>query len=126
MNRYVLTIDLRDGPGVVEEYRRQHARVWPEVLASLTAAGVREMEIYLLGRRLVMSLELEEGLDAAAVFERHASSGPRVAEWERLMSSLQQPAPGAGSGRWWAVMEPVFRLSAQVRGRAPGDPPQAG
>jgi L-rhamnose mutarotase len=126
MTRYVLTIDLRDDPVAIEEYRKQHAHVWPEVLESLTAAGVREMEIYLLGRRLVMSLELEEGLDINDVFERHASSSPRVAEWERLMSSLQQAAPGAATGRWWAIMEPVFRLSAQARGTTVRGPASTG
>lgn len=126
MMRYVLTIDLRDDPLAIEEYRNQHAHVWPEVLASLTAAGVREMEIYLLGRRLVMSLELEEGLDVNEVFERHASSSSRVAEWERLMSSLQQPAPGAAAGKWWAIMEPVFRLSAQARGTTARGPASTG
>jgi hypothetical protein len=38
-----------------------------------------------------------------------------VAEWERLMKSLQQPAPGAQAGEWWAMMEPVFRLEDHTR-----------
>jgi L-rhamnose mutarotase len=38
------------------------------------------------------------------------ASHPRVAEWERLMMSLQQPAPGAGPGEWWTAMERVFEF----------------
>jgi hypothetical protein len=70
------------------------------------------MDIYLLARRLVMIVELEDGLDVQSVFARHTVSSPIVAEWERLMKSLQQPAPGAGEGDWWSRMERVFRLAA--------------
>ena len=111
MLRYVLTLDLRDDPAVVAAYRQYHAEIWPEVVASLEQAGVREMEIFLLGRRLVMILELPEGREIAEVFARHASSSARVVEWERLMKTFQQPAPAAPAGEWWAVMERVFRLS---------------
>jgi L-rhamnose mutarotase len=114
MNRYVLTLDLRDDPAAIAAYRDHHAHAWPEVVRSLRHAGVRSMDIYLLGRRLVMILELQDGLDLHRVFERHAASGPKVAEWERLMNTLQQPAPGARAGEWWAAMEPIFRLPAET------------
>jgi L-rhamnose mutarotase len=119
MNRHVLTLELRDAPGVVASYREYHAQVWPEVAASLTNAGVRRLDIYLLDRRLVMILDLEEGLDLARVFERHASSGAKVTEWEQLMKSLQQRAPGAREGEWWASMEQVFELTACTGASAP-------
>ena len=120
MNRHVLTIDLRDEPGVVETYCDHHARIWPEVAHSLASAGVERMEIFLLGRRLVMILDLREGLEIGQVFERHVASGPRVAEWERFMKSLQQPAPGAGSGEWWSRMERIFTLPGPARSSGPG------
>ena len=113
MPRYVLTLDLRDDPTAIAAYRRYHTEAWPEVIASLRAAGVREMDIYLLGTRLVMIVELQEGLDLTRVFATHRSLSPRVAEWERLMQTLQRPAPGAPAGEWWALMEPVFQLSRQ-------------
>ena len=114
MNRHVLTLDLRDDQDAVDAYREYHAHIWPEVARSLVDAGVRNMDIHLLGRRLVMIVELQEGLDLRRVFEDHlASPHPRVAEWERLMKSLQQRAPGARDGEWWARMEPVFHLQGQ-------------
>jgi hypothetical protein len=70
------------------------------------------MDIYMLGRRLVMILELADGVSLADVFERRATVNPRVSEWEALMKSFQQPAPDAPGGQWWAVMEPVFGLPA--------------
>jgi len=109
MNRHVLAIDLKDDPAVVEAYVEHHRRVWPEVCHSLQAAGIRGMEIFLLGRRLVMIVETDG--DYRAQFEAHAAaSRPRVIEWEALMKSMQQPIPGAAPGEWWAEMRPVFRL----------------
>jgi L-rhamnose mutarotase len=113
MNRSVLTLDVRDDPEAIAAYRRHHAEAWPEVVRSLKAAGVVEMDIYLLGTRLVMIVELQDGLDLQHVFDAHRTSNPRVAEWEQLMLTLQQRAPGAPADQWWAVMEPVFQLSRQ-------------
>jgi L-rhamnose mutarotase len=111
MNRHVLTVNLKDDPAAIDAYRRHHARVWPEVLESLRRAGVRDMDIHLLGRQLVMVVELEDGLDVSRVFAAHRSSSSRVAEWEALMKTLQEPVAGARPGEWWAIMEPVFHLS---------------
>ena len=99
MTRHVLAVDLKDDPAAVETYREHHRRVWPEVLRSLRGAGVTDMEIYLLGRRLVMVVDLQDGLDVRRAFAAHAASHPRVAEWEALMKSMQQPPPGLGAGR---------------------------
>ena len=111
MSRYVLTVDLRDDPAAIQSYRDHHQRVWPEVLESLRDAGVRQMEILILGRRLVMVLEVNNGIDVRRMFAEHTVSHPRVQEWERLMQSLLEPASGAPPGEWWAVMEPIFQLS---------------
>jgi len=110
MSRYVLTVDLRDDPAAIAAYREYHRRVWPEVVDSLRRAGVSTMAIHLHGRRLVMILELVDGLDVRSVFAAHVRSHPRVQEWERLMRSLQDRPPDAPDGEWWAVMEPIFRL----------------
>ena len=110
MRRHVLTIDLRDDPAAIATYRDYHQRVWPEVLESLKGAGVRAMDIHLLGRRLVMVLEVYDGLDVEQVFAKHAGSHPRVQEWERLMRSLLESTSDAPPGEWWAVMEPIFKL----------------
>jgi L-rhamnose mutarotase len=114
MSRYVFTVNLRDEPHVVDAYLRHHREVWPEVQASLRTAGVEQMDIYLLGRRLVMIVELRQGLDYRTAFLSHASSSPRVAEWERLMKSLQEPAAEGRAGEWWAAMEPVFHLNKDL------------
>jgi L-rhamnose mutarotase len=116
--RAVLTIDLKDDPAIIETYRTHHRRVWPEVVASLRRAGLCRMDIYILDRRLVMILETD-GRDYRQCFAAHVASDPRVAEWETLMQSMQEPPPGGGHGSWWAPMEPLFELDGHHES-APG------
>jgi L-rhamnose mutarotase len=110
-NRHVLTADLVDDPAAIAVYRQHHRHVWPDVVESLRRAGVERLDVHLLGRRLVMIVELKDGLDLARTFAAHVASSPRVAEWERLMKSLQQPAPDAAPGEWWTAMEHLFTLN---------------
>jgi L-rhamnose mutarotase len=119
LTRQVLTIDVVDDPAAIATYREHHRRVWPEVIESLRHAGVEQLEIHMLGRRLVMIVELREGVDYRRVFAAHVASSARVAEWERLMKSLQEPVPDTPAGEWWAMMEPVFSMNGN--GAAPSD-----
>lgn len=111
MSRHVLAVDLKDDPEVIATYLEHHRHAWPEVLRSLRAAGLENLDIFLHGRRLVMIVETAGDGDYQAIFARHATSHPRVAEWEALMKSMQQPIPGAAPGEWWAPMQPIFRLT---------------
>ena len=110
MRRHLFLIHLRNDPAAIAAYREHHGRVWPEVVASLRRAGIRHMDIHLLGRTAVMSVEVADGVDVLLAFAAHQASGGRVAEWEQLMKSLQEPSPDAASGEWWARMEPIFHL----------------
>jgi L-rhamnose mutarotase len=133
MSRYVMTVNLKNDPAAIAAYREHHRRVWPEVVESLKRVGVCGMDIHLLGRQLVMIVELTDGLDFKRVFATHLASSPRVVEWERLMKSLQEPSSDAAPGEWWAVMEPVFhlpdvepavaRVGVEIRGPGPGQSP---
>ena len=91
MTRQVLAIDLKDDEAVAI-YRDHHRRVWPEVLDSLHNFGVVDMEIYLVGRRLVMIVDTQDGCDLRAAFDKRVASHPRVAEWERPQVRNASPA----------------------------------
>jgi L-rhamnose mutarotase len=111
MSRHVLTVNLRDDAAAIAAYREHHRHVWPEVIASLRHVGVQRMDIYLRGRRLVMIVEVHDGVDLRSAFAAHHASNGRVQEWERLMTSLLEAPADAPPSEWWAVMEPVFHLS---------------
>ncbi len=107
--RYCLTLDLKDDPKLIAEYRRYHEKIWPEITKSIRDAGIANMEIYLLGTRMFMIMEADENFS----FERKAKAdreSPMVREWEELMWKFQKPLPNAKSGERWMLMERVFKL----------------
>lgn len=109
--RYCQTLDLRDNPDLIAEYRRRHDRdeIWPEVIEGIRAVGILEMEIYILGTRLFMIVETPADFDWDDAMCRLASL-PRQAEWEEYMSIFQIAAPGATSAEKWRMMERMFHL----------------
>ncbi len=111
MKSYAMALDLKEGPGVVEEYTRYHREVWPDVLTGLRGLGIVKMKIFLHGRRLFMYLETPDDFDLARDFPRYMESG-RAREWDELMRGFQKPVPGASAGEWWAAMGEVFDLHA--------------
>ena len=65
VKRYCQTLDLRDSPELIAEYRKRHsqAEAWPEILAGIREVGILEMEIYILGTRLFMIVETPVDFD---------------------------------------------------------------
>src|SRR5579871_1227824 len=114
MPRCCLTLDLKDDPRLIAEYRAHHDAIWPEVVRSLKDAGIQELEIYLLGTRLFMILETVEGFSFEEKLKADAAN-PKVREWEELMWKYQQPLPGSKPGEKWRLMDEIFRLSAYTR-----------
>lgn len=109
--RYCQTLDLRDNPALIAEYRRLHSRegIWPEILRGIKESGVLEMEIYLRGTRLFMIVELPADADWDTVMRRMAEQ-PRQAEWEALTAKYQEALAGAKSEEKWQMMERIFHL----------------
>ena len=110
MPRCCLTLDLKDDPKLIAEYREHHRKMWPEIVKSLKAAGIRELEIYLRGTRLVMIIDAAEGFSFEEKLKADARD-PKVREWEELMWKYQQPLAGAKAGEKWQPMEQIFKLS---------------
>jgi L-rhamnose mutarotase len=111
MKRYCLALDLADDPQLVAEYKRYHENVWPEITQSILHSGIEDLEIYLLGTRLFMIMQVNERFS----FEKKAEldrGNPRVQEWEKLMWKFQRPLPQAKPGEKWLLMERVFKLSS--------------
>jgi len=111
---YGMALDLRDDPTLIARYKKEHAQVWPEVVARLREIGVTEMKIFLLGRRMFMYCETRDGFDPANDFAR-SNDDPTYRKWDELMRSMQERVDEARPGEWWARMELVFDLGA-VRG----------
>ncbi len=109
MKVFAQTLDLKDDPELIEEYKRQHRAVWPEVIEALRGIGIRSMRIYLQGHRLFMYFEAPDSFDPARDYQQYARN-PKAAAWDEAMRKFQVRAPGAPEGVWWAPMECVFDL----------------
>jgi L-rhamnose mutarotase len=109
--RYCLTLDLEDDPALIAEYRRYHQKIWPEITASIKAAGIDDMEIYLLGTRLFMIMEVNDRFSFDAKTEADRTN-PKVRQWEELMWKFQKPLPQARPGEKWLLMERIFKLES--------------
>ena len=107
--RYCLTLDLKDDPKLIAEYKRYHEKIWPEISRSIKDAGIEDMEIYLLGTRMCMIMEVNETFSFEAK-SKADQLNPKVQEWERLMWKFQQALPQAKPGEKWLLMERIFSL----------------
>jgi L-rhamnose mutarotase len=112
MKRYCLALDLVDDPALIADYEKYHEKIWPEITASIVNAGVLDLEIYRIGVRLFMILEVADTFS----FEGKATmdaANPKVQEWEMLMWNYQQALPLARPGEKWLLMDKIFDLKTQ-------------
>ena len=111
VKRYCQTLDLRDNPELIAEYRRRHSKeyAWKEVLEGIRQVGILEMEIYLLGTRLFMIVETPLDFEWESAMAR-LSTLPRQEEWEDYMAEFQLVKEGLSSAEKWQLMERIFHL----------------
>jgi len=110
MKVYGQTLNLKDNPAIINRYLEHHHHVWPEVEQGLRAIGIKRMLIWILGRRLFMFMETEDGFDPARDFARYEASDPKTREWQALMASMQEPVTEAKQGELWAEMKLAYAL----------------
>ena len=107
--RHCLTLDLKNDPALIAEYKKHHQHVWPEILNSIRDSGILDMEIYLLDTRLFMIMEVADNFSFAAK-QNADQQNPKVQEWESLMWKFQQALPQSKPGEKWLPMERIFKL----------------
>ena len=109
MDRYCLTLDLKDDPTLIAEYEAWHQKVWPEIMESIRSAGIENMQIYRFANRLFMIMEVNKKFSFEK--KRTADAGnAKVQEWEELMWNYQQAIPGVKAGETWVLMNKIFEL----------------
>ena len=111
VKRFCQTLDLKDNPQLIAEYRRRHSQgeAWSEIIGGIRQVGILEMEIYLVGTRLFMIVETPLDFDWDSAMARLATL-PRQQEWEDYMSEFQAAEKGASSDEKWRMMERIFHL----------------
>ena len=112
MKRYGSIIGLR--PDKIEEYKRLHAAVWPEILAKIKECCMSNYSIFLHqlpdGNHYLFSYLEYSGADIDADSARMAAD-PKTQEWWALCKPRQEPLSNRAEGDWWVNMEEVFHAN---------------
>lgn len=85
MGHYAWVLEVR--PGYEIEYKKRHDEIWPEMLAALTAAGIRNYNIF------------KHGLTLFGYFETD--------DFERTVAILKDDPVNKRWGEW---MAPIMRV----------------
>lgn len=92
----------------IEEYKRLHAAVWPQVLDRIRKSNIRNYSIHLHDDLLFGYFEYHGDdfeADMAAMADDQATR-----EWWAVTAPCQEPLATANTGEWWASTEQVFLM----------------
>ncbi len=101
MTRVAWTARLR--PDKADAYVEAHANVWPDVVAAIRAAGIRDYSIWLCGDRVFAQYETDDQ-EASLRIESAAEATQR---WRALMREYFEDEVATEGVTW---LEEIFRL----------------
>ena len=109
--RHCFALDLKDDPQLIAEYKRFHSPdgVWPEIIDSIKGAGIEQLDIYLVGNRLFMIMDVNKSFSFTEK-DKADLNNDKVVAWEELMWTFQQKLPWAKGDEKWLLMENIFTL----------------
>ncbi len=109
MQRYAMVIGVRAER--IDEYKKLHAAVWPDVLAMIHECNMRNYSIHLRkmpdGKHYLFSYFEYVGADFDGDMAKMAADDTTQRWWNECMP-CQEPLPDLAEGDWWAPMEEVF------------------
>ncbi len=99
---------IRVKPDQLDEYKRLHAEIWPELLEELSRAGMRNYSLWLKPDGTEFGYLECDDWDAACAYLDKSDVHSR---WQELMQNfLDTPAEGDG-GQPIEMLEEVFYLA---------------
>ncbi len=104
MPRYAFKLRIK--ADAIEEYVREHQRVWPELLAKLKEVGISDYSIFRRGQDLTLVLRVDDFEKAWDELDRE----PVNRKWQEFMARLFEPVPDKKDGERFAMLEEVFFL----------------
>lgn len=87
MERYGFRLFIRDG--MIEEYKRRHDAIWPEMTEVLNKAGIHNYTIWNVGNELFGYYECES-VEYASKVQRESEV---VARWGEYMADVMADNP---------------------------------
>lgn len=111
IKRYCKTLELKDDPSLIEEYKKVHApgAAWPEITRGMREVGILDMEIYIHRNKLFMIMDTVADFDHDKAMAELATK-PRQAEWEAFVSKFQKTSASATADEKWQLMERIYKI----------------
>lgn len=97
-------------PDKIAEYKELHANVWPEVLAQIADANIRNYTIFLREPENVMFGTWEYHGDDFEADMAKIAANEATRRWWAVCGPCQRPLESRKKGEWWAMMEEVFHV----------------
>lgn len=95
-------------PEMIDEYKRLHAAVWPDVLAQIAGSNIRNYSIFLREpENLLFAYWEYHGANISADLAKMADD-PKTRAWWALTDPCQSPLVSCSGGEQWAPMNEVF------------------
>jgi len=104
MKRYGMAIKIR--PENLDEYKRLHVDVWPDVLKMIGECNIRNYSIYHKDGMMFSYFEYV-GKDFDADMAKMAADATTQKWWD-VCKPLMDPLETRATGEFWANMEEVF------------------
>ncbi len=104
MERYAWKGYIKDGS--LEEYKRRHDEIWPEMVELLKSAGICNYTIFNVGNELFGYYECEKGIEYASMVQRNSDI---VKKWDVYMQDILELKKDEETGAQDKLVE-VFRL----------------
>ncbi len=109
VQRYGMVLGVKEDK--IDEYKKLHADVWPEVLKMITECNIQNYSIYLRklpdGNHYLFSYFEYTGSDFDADMAKMAAD-PTTQKWWSVCEPCQVPFEDRAEGEWWTAMEEVF------------------
>lgn len=111
VKRYCQFLEITDCPELIAGYVKCHDKehAWKEIIDGIRQVGILEMELYILGNKVVMIVETPLDFDWQTAMSKLATL-PRQAEWESFVAGMQGCDPSATSDSKWQLMDRMFYL----------------
>lgn len=116
-----IAFQLRIRSGCEPRYDQAHRQVWPQLLAELTLAGVREYSIFRRGQELFLYMLVPNFQEFQATMARSEVNR----RWQQAMEPLFEPVPSLQPGESFAMMNEVFYMPGSPAGGRDASPATA-
>jgi L-rhamnose mutarotase len=111
---------LQVKPDRIDEYRRRHAVVWPEMLRALAETGWRNYSLFLRDDGLLIGY-----VETPSIAQAQAAMGATEVNtrWQAEMSEFFEDLEGLAPDEAFLVLEEVFHLEDQLAAVDDTEPP---